>query len=122
MIYKYVLQGETPSKKNNRITLKNGKTIISARYRKWEQTALLSLCMQKRPPIPLSVPLSISFVFSHNSLQRRDSDNGVSSLLDVLQDARILQDDNWKIVQEFCVSNLFTPKEEAKVEILITDY
>ena len=43
--------------------------------------------------------------FTHGDLRRRDSDNGCSSILDLLVDNGILQDDNWQIVQEISIKN-----------------
>ena len=37
------IQGETPAKKNCRITLPNGRTIPSKRYRAWHSAALFQL-------------------------------------------------------------------------------
>ena len=117
-IYKYVLRGETPAKKNNRITLKNGKTIPSQKYREWHENALIQLLTQTKPQEPIQCPVKISFNFTHGDKRRRDSDNGTSSILDLLQDVQILHDDNWEIVREIEIKNGYC-KNAPSVEVTI---
>lgn len=56
--------------------------------------------------------------FTHGDLRRRDSDNGCSSILDLLVDNGILQDDNWQIVQEITITNKYE-KNNPFVKITI---
>ena len=80
--------GEVVPKKNSRITLKNGRTIPSKKYQEWHEFAMLELNYQKtqitKQKEPLNQPLKIFFTFTHADNRRRDSDNQVSSVLDVL--------------------------------------
>lgn len=122
MQFTYLLNGETPSKKNNRFTLKSGKTIVSERYRVWHEVALLELAKQGRPKEPIYIPCKVSFCFVHNDKVRRDSDNAISSILDTLQDARILKDDNWQIVREIEVRNVFKADAKSGVLVCISDF
>lgn len=118
MIYKFVLSGETPPKKNSRITLRNGRTIPSKRYTEWHSNAIAELLWQKRPELPLKDRYIIRFHFIHGDLRRRDSDNQVSSVLDVLQDSQIIIDDSWQIVEQIEIRNSYE-KGNAKVKIEI---
>lgn len=47
MTYSYTIIGETPAKKNSRITLRNGVTIPSKNFQKWHKIALTELEMQE---------------------------------------------------------------------------
>lgn len=117
--YVFKITGETPSKKNSRITLRNGKTIPSARYRDWHKSALEEITLQKpRELTPLSESLNIFLFFTHGDLRRRDSDNGCSSILDLLQDAGIIQDDNWQIIKNISIKNGYE-KNNARCYIII---
>jgi len=118
MIYcSYTLTGETPSKKNNRIGLRSGKNIPSERYVKWLKTKQIELLHQGIPCQPLDNPVKISFVFRHEDLKTRDTDNQISSILDLLKDAKVIKDDNWKIVRK--ISAEAVKSENSCVTFLI---
>lgn len=121
MIYNFEINAETPAKKNSRITLRNGMTIPSKRYREWHKFAVAEIKTQKLPLSPLDSPVRVLLRFTHGDLRRRDSDNGTSSIMDLLTDCRILADDNWQIVRQIRVQNDYV-KGEPKCEIVITEY
>lgn len=115
----FIIEGETPAKKNSRITLPDGRTIPSKRYRDWHKLALNQVNKQK--PIdmaPLNEELNISLTFIHGDLRRRDSDNGCSSILDLLQDAKVIEDDSWKIVRNITIKNEYQ-KNNARCYVII---
>lgn len=120
-----VIPGETPAKKNSRISLKSGKNIPSKRYREWHETALLLAerqAMEQMGKVPtLSGGLEIWLSFFHGDKLRRDGDNEASSILDLLVDADIIADDNWQIVRALHVAN-FYDKGNARCEICIGQY
>ncbi len=121
MTYFFTLSGETPAKKNSRITLRNGMTVPSKNYSKWHKAALSELAVQTKPESPIDSSVRIQLRFIHGDLRRRDSDNGCSSILDLLTDAGILADDNWQIVRQIRVQNEYS-KNNAKCEIAISDF
>lgn len=118
-MYEFIIKGETPSKKNSRIVLKNGLNIPSKKYREWHETAVAQLLLQKRPEKPIESPVVILLEFVHGDLRRRDSDNGTSSIFDTLTDAGILADDNWQIVKQFTTKNTYSKNNpECRITIL----
>lgn len=114
------IQGETPAKKNSRITLPNGRTIPSKRYRDWHSGALSQLERQwpdfNRGTFEREI--RVYFRFYHADNRRRDSDNGVSSIFDTLQDAGIITDDRWQIVREFSVKNYKSDFARCEIKIM----
>lgn len=113
--------GETPSKKNSRITLPNGRTIPGKKYRQWHGGAMAQLERQKeeRPPFePIGYTVRVLLDFYHSDNRRRDSDNGTSSILDVLQDSGILSDDRWQIVRELRIRNHKAEDAHCVIQIL----
>ena len=121
MEYTFTLRGEVPAKKNSRLTLKSGKTIPSKNYQKWHKNALFQLIFQRNAQKiknPLSAPLALHLSFTHGDLRRRDSDNGLSSVLDTLKDAGIIADDCWTICQNLSVTNRHE-KGKSACEIVI---
>lgn len=116
----FSISGETPAKKNSRITLPNGRTIPSKRYRDWHSAALFQLEEQwkdmKREMFNGEIRVYLHFYHADN--RRRDSDNGVSSIFDTLQDAGIISDDRWQIIKEFSVKNYKADFPRCEIKII----
>jgi Holliday junction resolvase RusA-like endonuclease len=118
---KLTVYGETPSKKNSKIYTRGGRFIPSAAHREWYQGALIDLAVQLKKmgadrPERIEYPVAVCLTFYHGNNSRRDCDNQTSSILDLLQDARILADDRWQIVREITVRNR-ADKGHARCEI-----
>lgn len=122
VISKYKLTGETPSKKNSRIGLRSGKNIPSERYQKWKKAKYIQLLHQGILCPPLDKPLTIEFFFHHSDNRTRDTDNQISSILDLLKDAKVIKDDNWQIVKRISAEALYTQYQESWVDVVISDY
>lgn len=120
MIFK--ITGETPSKKNSRINTRSGKSFPNKKYTAWAADAVAQLMEQKRPCVPVDCPIKLSVNFYHADNVRRDSDNQLSSVLDVLQDAGILADDRWQIVQAINVRNFKSDTSWCEIAINIKGY
>ena len=104
---KYVIHGETPSKKNNRVYVaKLHKSFPNQRYVKWHKTACAELLSQKGENIVFN-ECKIIMRFTHGDRVKRDSDNGVNSIFDTLTDCGIIPDDNWMVVRKHLVLNSF---------------
>ena len=120
----FYIDGETPAKKNSRIiNTKTAKCFPSKRFSKWHRSAsnIVQYQILRQPPkeeLPINQEVKISMTFVHGDLRRRDSDNGTSSILDLLTDCGVLADDNWKIVRELNVKNDYEKGRPCcKVEI-----
>lgn len=101
-----ILHGEVPSKKNSRINTGSGRSFPSRRYTSWHDMAVIEIRRQWSC-WRIDIPCKLSLEFVHGDLRRRDSDNGLSSVLDTLVDAGVLEDDSWAIVREIRVSNRY---------------
>ena len=116
--------GETPSKKNSRINTRSGRSFPNQRYMKWHNTVvneLQVLLLQKQiHTFPEGVKVKMTVHFIHSDRVRRDSDNQLSSILDTLVDAKILPDDNWKVIPEKHIYDEYE-KGNARAEIEITE-
>ena len=98
---------ETPSKKNSRVVdRRTGRTFPNKRYTEWHKAAALYVRQQHTHPLDEG-PFALYLEFTHGDRVRRDSDNGVSSILDLLVDCGVLPDDNWMVVSKINVSNLY---------------
>ena len=121
---KTVLQGETPSKKNSRINTRSGRSFPNQRYMKWHNAVVSELNYQilrkQLKILPDDIKICLTVTFYHENLLRRDSDNQLSSVLDTLVDAKILPDDNWKIIPEKHIYDKYD-KGNARCEIEIEE-
>lgn len=118
-----IIKGETPSKKNSRIQLPNGRNIPGKKYQQWHKDAMAQVMAQKKllQKIPVSREVVVHLDFIHGDQRRRDSDNGTSSILDLLVDAGVLEDDKWQIVRQLHVSNTYE-KNDPMCIICIEPY
>lgn len=112
-MYRFIITGETPAKKNSRIVLKGGRNIPSGRYRKWhtaariEISSQLQLLKKEKEAMPIEREIRIKMTFWHGDNRRRDSDNGASSILDLLTDCKVIKDDKWQIVRLLEIRNFY---------------
>lgn len=84
-----------PSKKNNRVVLDNGVNIPSSEYRSWHRHHYKDFKNVARTHMPFSCPVSVSLGISFKDRHRRDLDNALTSVLDLIKDAGIIDDDDW---------------------------
>ena len=109
---RFQILGETPGKKNSKIWTRSGKLIPSAKHQKWHADAMLQMnaqlaTMGTERPKAIETPMAITLTFYHGDQVRRDSDNQTSSIMDLLQDAKVIADDRWQIVRILNIYNHF---------------
>lgn len=97
MQYIFTLRGEVPSKKNSRIATKSGRNYPSKEYQEWHERAAREILTQERPKEPLKKCKRITMCFNHADKKRRDTNNQMASLFDLLVDCKVLKDDCWTI-------------------------
>ena len=120
---KITLMGETPSKKNSRINTRSGRSFPNQRYVRWHDRVISELhvlLLQKQIRKFEGVKVKMTVTFFHENLVRRDSDNQLSSILDTLVDAGILEDDNWKIIPRKIINDEYD-KNNARCEIILEE-
>lgn len=110
---------ETPSKKNSRVVdRRTGRTFPNKIYTEWHRMAAIWLKATYDLPRLEKRPYSVYMGFCHGDRRRRDSDNGVSSIFDLLVDLHVLPDDCWEVVRKISVENIYD-KGKPGVEISI---
>ena len=114
-----VLPFETPSKKNSRVVdRRTGRSFPSKVYTAWHKSAA-AYVRQNYPAESLgSGPFRIEMSFWHPTFRKCDADNKVSSILDLLVDLGIIDDDNWQVVAQLRVANYYA-KNKPCAEIKI---
>lgn len=119
---RFQIFGETPSKKNSKIWTRSGKLIPSKAHQVWKANAIDQMAMQlelmntKERPQDIDYPVSITLTFYHGDNVRRDSDNQAASIMDLLQDAKVLADDRWQIVR---ILNIYNHYDKGNARCLI---
>lgn len=111
----YKLMGETPSKKNSRQVFRGGRNIPSKNYLRWLKRAEIEIFRQGILVPAIICPIEVKLVFHHSDERTRDTDNQVSSILDLLKGIHVIKDDNWKIVRKITAEAV--KDDEAYVEV-----
>lgn len=91
----FILSGNVPSKKNSRqVFTRHGRivNIPSKRYKEWHDQAMTML----EGFGSLIPPYEIILTFWMKDNRRCDLDNKMASVLDLLQDCGIIEDDCWQ--------------------------
>lgn len=117
MIYR--LEGEVPSKKNSKLWTRGRKLVPSNEYSAWHKGAMDSLLVQGIPKEPIH-RCAISVCLYHINARTKDSDNALSSILDLLEDAHIIQTDRWQCVNPISVEAAYTDSDAPYCTIEVT--
>jgi Holliday junction resolvase RusA-like endonuclease len=115
MQHKLIIPAPIPSKKNNRRNFRK-VSLPSEAYVNWHQEVIASL---EYPPRPFT-KCHIDLIYHIGSKHRRDLDNALTSVLDLLVDAGIIMDDSWSCVTSISASSVFS-KGIWYAEVTITD-
>lgn len=91
-----VLEGSIPSKKNSRVNLSSGVSVPSTKFTQWQSDALKQVRAQTRQRFYGHVQIELILYFA--TLGRADTDNKVTSILDMLVEGLVLKDDYWESV------------------------
>ena len=98
----FLLRAPIPSKKNNRVVLKNGVNIPSREFRHWHKSHLPELKSKAMDHGVFTCPVSVTVGIGFGDRIRRDLDNALTSVLDLMKDAGIIEDDDWNHVRRVC--------------------
>lgn len=119
---KIVVKGRIPSKKNEKISMvRNGKLFImpSKRFKEWHEQAVWDLKIQNIELIENVERVEI--VLYAPDKRRSDLTNKAESLMDLLVDVKILEDDNWFIVGDIHLKFGGVDRENPRAEIFIKE-
>lgn len=115
---RYAIPGETPAQKNE-VRFARGRTYKSDRFREWRESALWELRSQGLPERPYQ-SAEIEVLFVHSDLRRRDGDNQLSSVQDLLVAAGVIEDDCWTRIGTPRVSHSVGPEARCEIRVFET--
>lgn len=102
-----VLEGSIPSKKNSRINLRSGRSIPSTKFTQWQDDAMRQVKMQTRER--LYGHLHVEAIIYFATLGRADTDNKITSILDMLVEMMVLRDDYWESIAKTSYEAAYRP-------------
>lgn len=109
-----VINGSTPSKKNSRINTRSGRSFPSSKYTAWHKEASSQVVGHKQ--IPTGSTLTITFIAGDK--RKFDLTNKAESIMDMLVDNAILEDDNYSIIPSLVLK--YGGYEKDKPRCIIT--
>jgi len=101
------LEGGIPSKKNSRVTLPSGVSVPNNKFVQWQNDALKQVRCQTRDRFLGVVQIELIIYFA--TLGRADTDNKVTSILDMLVESLVLKDDYWESVARTVYEAAYRP-------------
>jgi Holliday junction resolvase RusA-like endonuclease len=113
--------GNVPSKKNGRRWVQRGNrkfSVPSAAHEAWERDQLLRLKLELGQPKLSQYRLELWMHYPDN--RRRDADNTLTSIQDVLVKAGVLDDDRWQsMIAQPLVHQPRIDRLNPRVEVVI---
>lgn len=121
---KFTLPIKPRTKKNSQsfVTLKNGRTILlpSKPYKEFEKLCLKYIEFELGNIETIDYPINLKAWFFKDKNYKSDLVGYLQALQDALVKAKILQDDNTKIVFSTDGSRIFHDKNYPRIEVEIT--
>jgi len=108
------IKGAVPSKKNSKV--KYGLTSIQ--HRRWHESATAQLLEYKNAGIN-KCEIQLDFWMPDN--RRRDMDNMITSVFDLLKDLQIIKDDSWQVLFLITAEAKGIDRKNPRVEIWIKE-
>ena len=112
-----IIKGRIPSKKNSRMIFCRGKrpmSIPNKRYVAWHKEAEAQL-LGTRPIKANKMTLTLYAPDKHKG----DLTNKAESVMDLLVDMKIIEDDNWFVIDDLHLIFGGVDREDPRVEIII---
>lgn len=120
VIYSALIPLDPTTKKNSQqIIQRAGKRPLIIQSEKYRQYARDAAWFLRRPAAPIAQPVNVRCLFYRGSNRRVDLTNLLEAIDDILVEAGVLQDDNFKIVAAHDGSRVFVDPARPRTEIYI---
>ena len=114
-----ILKGNIPSKKNSRINTKSGRSFPSSKYTAWHKDAMLQLREQEVEQAKYKMVEEIALTFYAQDLRKFDLTNKTESVMDLLVDYGLLEDDNCYVIPHISIVFGGVDRENPRCEITL---
>lgn len=118
------IKGQPRPKKNSMQfkRLRNGRTVLlqSDTYNQYKDIFLLQIQSVWKNQEPIAQQVNVKCVYYRSDNRKCDLVNLQNGTLDLLVEAGVLEDDNFKIVYSMDGSRIFYDKDNPRVEITIS--
>ena len=115
-----VLDGNVPSKKNSRTNTRTGRSFPSKNFTEWQENAMKEVRVQTRARF--YEPVRVDVVIYYGTLAEADSDNRLTSILDMLVACFVLPKDSWQRVPRGSFDSVYRKgKPGAYIKITETE-
>lgn len=116
------ITGRIPSKKNSKRVVCRGKRPVVLNqdgYDDWHEEASWQI-KQFIPDTPLQKCKSISLTFTFPDNRRPDLTNKAESIMDLLVDMRVIEDDCWQVTGDVILTSAGVDKNNPHVKVIIS--
>jgi crossover junction endodeoxyribonuclease RusA len=107
-----------PSKKNNRRLFKTNAKMVnipSVAYTAWEYSAVIE---SKRQTGSFVIPICLRVFIGLKNKKRRDLDNILTSVCDMLVKAKIIKDDSINYIHEMSIKYTISNEEYTTIHLI----
>ena len=125
---KFTITGDVPSKKNSFRIINNKKTgkpfiLSSVAKGKWHNRAISQL-LENRPNLAIARgnKLILEMTFYSETARAAALDNKATTVLDLLQEAGIIENDNWNVIPKLILEYGGKDKNNPRCEITINSH
>ena len=112
-----ILHGRVPSKKNSKRRIQRGARVFmvpSAQHEAWHDVQMNALRVW---PHGMIHPEKVTLDYTAPDRRRADLSNKTESVMDLLVDAGILEDDNWFVIGDIHMRLVGVSNEKASVVV-----
>ncbi len=122
MTVKFTIKLEPVTKKNSQQIFRNpktGKSFISpsAKYKEYKSAALWFM---PKLPEPISESCCVKCIFYMPTRRKCDLTNLLEAVDDIMVDAGVLEDDNYRIIASHDGSRVYYDKDNPRTEVEVT--
>lgn len=121
----FYIDGNIPTKKNGkeiRINRKTGKRFPSKsnKFKSWEKYALTVITYQRNinKAIKIEKTKSVILEFSFENKRIKDLSNVAESVMDILVQCEVIQDDKWIVVPELILRGKLGERSKCNIKIV----
>lgn len=120
------ITGNVPSQKNRKIISVNratGKPFLRSAdsVKVWQQSALIQLKQQFRGLQVTDYPININIVVYYDNKRRHDLDNALSTIMDALTAAEVIEDDDTSHIECIVIQFGGYDKTNPRVEVYLDE-